>query len=63
MPSRLTISFTLNALGLGLVLWLALPGSRSEARARVSRFLTTRVSRVKHQPAPPPVEAAAAAVL
>jgi hypothetical protein len=63
MPSRLTISFTLNALGLGLVLWLALPGSRSEARARVSRFLTSRVSRVKNQPAPSPVEAAAAAVL
>ena len=63
MPSRLTISFTLNALGLGLVLWLALPGSRSEAGARVSHFLTSRVSRVKHDPAPPPVEAAAAAVL
>ena len=63
MPSRLTISLTLNALGLGLVLWLALPGSRSQARARVSHFLTNRVPRVKHQPAPPPVEAAAPEVI
>lgn len=58
MPSRLTFSLTLNALGLGLVLWLAWPGSRAEARARVSHFLTNRVSRLKPQPAPP-VEAAA----
>ena len=59
MPSRLTFSLTLNMLGLGLVLWLTLPGSQPEVRARVSHFLTTRVSRVKHQPASPPVEAAA----
>lgn len=63
MPSRLTLSLTLNALGLGLVLWLALPGSRFEARARVSHLLTNRVSRVEHQPAPPPVEATAPEVL
>src|ERR1019366_3701093 len=63
MPSRLTFSLTLNALGLGLVLWLALPGSRSEARARVSHLLTNRVSRMEHQPAPPPVVVPAPEVL
>jgi hypothetical protein len=63
MPSRLTVSLTLNALGLGLVLWLALPGSWSEARARVSHLLVNRVSRLKHQPAPPPVVATAPEVL
>ena len=63
MPSRLTFSLTLNALGLGLVLWLVLPGSRSEARARVSHLLANRVSRLKHQPAPPPVEATAPEVI
>jgi hypothetical protein len=63
MPSRLTFSLILNALGLGLVLWLALPGSRSEARARVSHLLTNRVSRLKHQPAAPPVEATAPEVI
>lgn len=59
MPSRLTFSLTLNVLGLGLVLWLTLPGSQSDARVRVSHFLTSGVSPVKAQPAPPPVEAAA----
>jgi len=50
----LTCSLTLNALLLGLVLWLARAGSPSETRAGVSRFLTNRVLRVQHKPALPP---------
>ena len=50
----LTCSLTLNALLLGLVLWLAQVASPSETRVGVSRFLTNRVLRVQHRPAPPP---------
>lgn len=54
MQLRLIFSLTLNALLLGLVLWLALAGPRSATRNEASRCLTEHSLMEEHQPARPP---------
>lgn len=53
MQLRLTLSLTLNALLLGLVLWLARVETSSEPGGPISRLLTNRVLRLKPRPALP----------